>query len=258
MRAPAPRPATDVAGTIDGGSGVKDPRSPGRAGRPSSPRSPSPSPDGGPRRRSSWRPTASTAPRRPRAGRRQAIRLVTAATGRTPSGGAAGADRVCRPGEQLTAAPTGVRFRGSCSCSSNAETLSPPPTRGPFLAVSGESRMFTGRRASGQLHGGATLREPKRAPPRPNHGWAWVGAPGGATFYALSGDGSGWDGKSRDRGRTWSQVVVAGRLPAARRKLGTRLGGVGRGPVSNWARTNGTAAQARGCAWGPHRPSAPT
>ena len=58
--------------------------------------------------------------------------------------------------------------------------------------------------------GGATWRDPRSAPPLPDHGWAWVGAPGGATFYALSGDGSGVYWKSTDRGETWSRVAVAG------------------------------------------------
>lgn len=57
---------------------------------------------------------------------------------------------------------------------------------------------------------GETWRDLKFAPPRPAHGLGWVRAPGGATFHALSGDGSGAYWKSSNRGETWSRVVVAG------------------------------------------------
>ncbi len=41
--------------------------------------------------------------------------------------------------------------------------------------------------------------------------WAWVGAPGGSTFYAVAADPSSGYWKSTDRGETWAPVTVAGR-----------------------------------------------
>jgi photosystem II stability/assembly factor-like uncharacterized protein len=52
--------------------------------------------------------------------------------------------------------------------------------------------------------GGRSWHEPAR-PPRSEDGWAWVGAPGGSQFYAVSGaDGSYWH--SVDDGEHWTRV----------------------------------------------------
>jgi hypothetical protein len=77
-----------------------------------------------------------------------------------------------------------------------------------LLAVSGGTPDLHGSMAvSGD--GGATWHTPRPAPPTPDHGWAWVGAPGGPTFYAVSADPSPTFWKSTDRGETWAQVAVA-------------------------------------------------
>jgi len=59
--------------------------------------------------------------------------------------------------------------------------------------------------------GGERWQAPRTAPPLPDRGWAWVGAPGGSTFYAVAADPSGGYWKSTDRGETWAPVDVAGR-----------------------------------------------
>jgi len=206
--------ATDVAGTIDGGSGVQDAPISWQGGQafvspvvvPAAGR-PAPTPvvvatDGLHRAA----PTS--------CGTGQAVRLVTAAAGTTlftvcPSGGAAGqigyavqssgdGGTTWRPipGQPLLLVNAGT----TSFAAADARTL---------LAVSGGSPDVHGSMSLSR-DGGATWRQPRSAPPLPDHGWAWVGAPGGATFYALSGDGSGAYWKSIDRGETWSQVVVAG------------------------------------------------
>ena len=207
--------ATNVAGTIDGGSGVKDAQISWQRGRafvspvvvPTAGRpGPTPvvvAPDGLHRAA----PTS--------CGTGQAVKLVTAAAGTTlfavcPSGGAAGqigyAVQSSSDGganwRQVNGGPLLLTNAGTTSfAASDAQNL---------LAVSGGSPDVHGSMSLSR-DGGATWREPRSAPPLPNHGWAWVGAPGGAAFYALSGDGSGAYWKSGDRGETWSRVVVAGR-----------------------------------------------
>ncbi|WP_347354894.1 sialidase family protein, partial [Intrasporangium sp.] len=78
-----------------------------------------------------------------------------------------------------------------------------------LLAVSGGSRDLHGsmRRST---DGGATWASPGRPPALPSQGWAWVGAPGGSVYYALSADPEGGYWKSIDRGQTWYAVRVAG------------------------------------------------
>jgi hypothetical protein len=44
----------------------------------------------------------------------------------------------------------------------------------------------------------------------PDRGWAWVGAPGGPSFYAISADPAPSLWRSTDRGQTWSAVRIAG------------------------------------------------
>lgn len=78
-----------------------------------------------------------------------------------------------------------------------------------ILAVSGGTADLHGS-MSLSSNGGYTWRAPAQAPPLPGQGWAWVGAPGGSVFYALSADSSGTYWKSTDDGDTWSRVTVAG------------------------------------------------
>ena len=54
--------------------------------------------------------------------------------------------------------------------------------------------------------GGKTWRSPGSPPPMPNHGWAWVGSPGGSSFYAISADAVPGFWRSDDSGETWTQV----------------------------------------------------
>lgn len=144
----------------------------------------------------------------------QPFRLVTAAAGRTMfavclSGGAAGhlgyavqassdggASWRPVPGQPLLLANAGT----TSFAAADARTL---------LAVSGGSPDLHGSMTLSS-DGGATWRDPRSAPALPNHGWAWVGSPGGGMFYALSGDGTGAYWRSTDRGDTWSKVAVAG------------------------------------------------
>jgi len=53
--------------------------------------------------------------------------------------------------------------------------------------------------------GGRTWSTPAGAPPLPDTGWRWVGAPGGPTYYALGGDGAAY-WVSDDLGEHWHQV----------------------------------------------------
>jgi len=57
--------------------------------------------------------------------------------------------------------------------------------------------------------GGSTWSSPASPPPMPTSGWAWVGAPGGNTFYALSGDAVPAFWKSDDSGESWTKVGLA-------------------------------------------------
>jgi photosystem II stability/assembly factor-like uncharacterized protein len=54
--------------------------------------------------------------------------------------------------------------------------------------------------------GGKTWRSPGSPPPMPTYGWAWVGAPGGKTYYALSADPAPEFWQSDDSGETWTKV----------------------------------------------------
>jgi hypothetical protein len=81
---------------------------------------------------------------------------------------------------------------------------------GTLLAVSGGAPDVHGS-MSRSSDGGVTWATPGQAPPLPALGWAWVGAPGGPTFYAISADGSGSLWRSTDRGQTWEPVAIAGK-----------------------------------------------
>ena len=207
--------ATDVAGTIDGGAAVQDAPVGWQGGHAfvspvvvPLPGQPAPAPvvvaANGLHRAA---PTS--------CGNGQPIRLVTAAAGTTVfavclTGGAAGhlgyAVQASSDGgaswRAVTGQPLLLANAGTTSfAAADARTL---------LAVSGGTPDLHGS-MSLSSDGGATWREPRSAPPLPDHGWVWVGAPGGATFYALSGDGTGAYWKSTDRGDTWLPVPVAGR-----------------------------------------------
>ena len=54
--------------------------------------------------------------------------------------------------------------------------------------------------------GGKTWWSPGSPPPMPTYGWAWIGAPGGKTFYAISGDAVPAYWQSDDSGETWTKV----------------------------------------------------
>jgi hypothetical protein len=206
--------ATDVVGTISGGAGVLDapigwqdgqsfvsPVVVPLAGQPAPP--PVVVASDGLHRAA---PTS--------CGTGQPIRLVTAAAGRTMfavclSGGAAG-----HLGYAVQASSDGgaswrpVPGRPLLLVNAGTTSLAAADAR-TLLAVSGGSPDLHGSMTvSGD--GGATWRDPRTAPPMPNHGWAWVGSPGGGTFYALSGDDTGVYWRSTDRGDTWTQVPVAG------------------------------------------------
>ena len=206
--------ATDIAGTIDGGAGVEDapigwqgghafvsPVVVPLTGRPAPP------------------PVVVAADGLHRAaptscGTGQAVRLVTAASGTTTfavclSGGAAGhlgyavqassdggASWHPVPGQPLLLVNAGITSFAAADSRS-------------LIAVSGGSPDLHGSMTLSS-DGGATWHDPRSAPALPDLGWVWVGAPGGPTFYALSGDGAGTYWKSSDRGGTWSQVAVAG------------------------------------------------
>jgi hypothetical protein len=74
-----------------------------------------------------------------------------------------------------------------------------------LLAVSGGDPAIHGSMKISH-DGGKSWRSPGSAPPMPPSGWAWVGAPGGKTFYALSGDAVPAFWKSDDSGETWTRV----------------------------------------------------
>lgn len=78
-----------------------------------------------------------------------------------------------------------------------------------LLAVSGGSPAVHGSMAV-STDGGVTWAPPSGAPALPSDGWAWVGAPGGSVYYALSADSAGGYWKTTDGGQTWAQVAVAG------------------------------------------------
>lgn len=78
-----------------------------------------------------------------------------------------------------------------------------------LLAVSGGSPDLHGSMAR-SVDGGRTWTAPAQPPATPAHGWAWVGAPGGPTFYAISADAAPSLWISTDRGQTWGTVRIAG------------------------------------------------
>lgn len=78
-----------------------------------------------------------------------------------------------------------------------------------LLAVSGGSPDLHGSMAR-SVDGGRTWTSPSQSPPLPDRGWAWVGAPGGPSFYAISADPAPSLWRSTDRGQTWSAVRIAG------------------------------------------------
>jgi hypothetical protein len=78
-----------------------------------------------------------------------------------------------------------------------------------LLAVSGGSPDLHGSMMV-STDGGATWAPPTGAPSLPAKGWAWVGAPGGPVYYALSADPAGGYWRSEDGGQTWAPVQVAG------------------------------------------------
>lgn len=78
-----------------------------------------------------------------------------------------------------------------------------------LLAVSGGSPALHGSMAR-SVDGGRTWTSPSQAPPLPDRGWAWVGAPGGPSFYAISDNPAPSLWRSPDRGQTWTPVRIAG------------------------------------------------
>ncbi len=216
VRAPVTAPAAgDVAGMIDGGGGVLDAQISWQNGHAFvSPKvlpaagHPAPTPvvvalDG-------LHPAAP-----PSCGTGQGAQLVAAAAGTTlfamcPAGGAAGhLGYAVQTSSDYGA--TWTRVAGGPLLVVNAGTTSfAAADASTVLAASGGSPDLHGS-MSLSSDGGSTWRNPRSAPPLPDHGWAWVGAPGGSTFYALAGDGSGAYWKSIDRGETWFRVAVAGR-----------------------------------------------
>ncbi|HEV7172166.1 sialidase family protein [Pedococcus sp.] len=78
-----------------------------------------------------------------------------------------------------------------------------------LLAVSGGSPDLHGSMAR-SVDGGRTWTSPSQPPPLPDRGWAWVGAPGGPSFYAISAGPTPSLWRSTDRGQTWSAVRIAG------------------------------------------------
>ena len=54
--------------------------------------------------------------------------------------------------------------------------------------------------------GGKSWRSPGAPPPMPTSGWAWIGAAGGSTFYAISQDPAPAYWTSDDNGETWTKV----------------------------------------------------
>lgn len=75
-----------------------------------------------------------------------------------------------------------------------------------FLAVSGGSPDVHGSMRVSH-DGGRTWATPRGAPPLPEWGWRWVGAPGGPTFYAVAADGARY-WVSDDLGEHWRAVAI--------------------------------------------------
>lgn len=78
-----------------------------------------------------------------------------------------------------------------------------------LLAVSGGSPALHGSMAR-SVDGGRSWANPAQAPPTPSLGWAWVGAPGGSSYYAISAGLAPSLWRSTDRGQTWTAVRIAG------------------------------------------------
>ncbi len=147
-------------------------------------------------------------------GNGQGARLVAPATGQTlfavcPSSGAAGqagyaVESSADGGATWTSVSTDrlvlVNAGSTSFAAADASSL---------LAVSGGSADLHGSMAV-STDGGVAWAPPRGEPPLPRQGWAWVGAPGGPAYYALSADPSGSYWKSTDLGQTWSPVTVAG------------------------------------------------
>ena len=75
-----------------------------------------------------------------------------------------------------------------------------------LLAVSGGNPSIHGSMKVSH-DGGRTWAVPVGAPPMPGMGWRWAGAPGGATFYTLAGDGAAY-WVSDDHGDHWRKVTI--------------------------------------------------
>lgn len=216
VRAPATaESASDVAGTIDGGAAVQGASIAWHSGHAYV--SPVVTPKQG---ASSPQPVvvqpSGLQPAGPRAcGNGQGSQIVAPAAGSTlfaicPNSGAAG-----HVGYAVQASTDGGTTWRAVSADrlvlvNAGRTSFAAADAAGLLAVSGGSPDLHGSMAvSGD--GGATWARPASAPAVPSDGWAWVGAPGGPVYYALSADTSGGYWKSTDSGRTWSQVRVAGR-----------------------------------------------
>ncbi|HEY8653327.1 MAG TPA: sialidase family protein [Dermatophilaceae bacterium] len=74
-----------------------------------------------------------------------------------------------------------------------------------LLAVSGGDPAIHGSMQVSH-DGGRSWHSPGSPPPMPTNGWAWIGAPGGKTFYAISGDAVPAFWRSDDGGETWTMV----------------------------------------------------
>jgi hypothetical protein len=98
-----------------------------------------------------------------------------------------------------------------------------PVSSGALILVNAGSRSFAAANAQDVLavsagdpalhgsmqvshDGGKSWHSPVSPPPMPTNGWAWIGAPGGKTFYAISGDAVPAFWQSDDSGETWTKV----------------------------------------------------
>jgi len=98
-----------------------------------------------------------------------------------------------------------------------------PVSSGALILVNSGSRSFAAANAHDliavsagdpALHGsiqvshdgGRSWHSPSSPPPMPTNGWAWVGAPRGKTYYAISADAVPEFWQSDDSGETWTKV----------------------------------------------------